>query len=286
MPAIKHILFPYDFSEQGRLAVPFVGALANRLGARITVMSVVAPVWNAPPFGMPPVPMPDPGEMERELKARLDVALNKELTGFAAERMVCSGDPAVMIAEFAHTNAVDLIMMPTHGFGMFRSLLIGSVTAKILHDAKRPVWTATHAEEQSAPALPRTILCALDDSPEAAALLQWAADLSQQTGADLKVIHVAPQISDWLAVADEPELQEQVIGQARINLEAVREASGVETSIKIAVGAIADTITEEARHEQADLLVIGRGSASSTLGRLRTHVYGIIHKSPCPVLSV
>jgi hypothetical protein len=32
---------------------------------------------------------------------------------------------------------VDLIMMPTHGVGTFRSFLVGSVTAKVLHDATR-----------------------------------------------------------------------------------------------------------------------------------------------------
>ena len=37
-------------------------------------------------------------------------------------------------------------MMPTHGYGKFRSLLLGSVTAKALHDAKCAVWTAAHSE--------------------------------------------------------------------------------------------------------------------------------------------
>jgi hypothetical protein len=36
----------------------------------------------------------------------------------------------------------------------------------------------------------------------------------------------------------------------------------------------------------ADLVLIGRGSISSTLGRLRTHAYQIIQRSPCPVISV
>jgi hypothetical protein len=36
----------------------------------------------------------------------------------------------------------------------------------------------------------------------------------------------------------------------------------------------------------ADLVVIGRGVLNGTLGRLRTHAYGIIRQSPSPVLSV
>ena len=49
---------------------------------------------------------------------------------------------------------------------------------------------------------------------------------------------------------------------------------------------IVATITEEARQEGADLIVLGRGAMHETLGRLRTHAHGIIQRSPCPVLSV
>jgi len=34
------------------------------------------------------------------------------------------------------------------------------------------------------------------------------------------------------------------------------------------------------------LIVIGRGVLQGTLGRLRTHAYGIIRNAPCPVISV
>jgi nucleotide-binding universal stress UspA family protein len=41
-----------------------------------------------------------------------------------------------------------------------------------------------------------------------------------------------------------------------------------------------------AESRQADLLVIGRGSAAGMFGRLRTSAYAIIRQSPCPVVSV
>jgi nucleotide-binding universal stress UspA family protein len=37
---------------------------------------------------------------------------------------------------------------------------------------------------------------------------------------------------------------------------------------------------------KADLLVIGRKSASGVLGRLDMTAYSIIRQSPCPVVSV
>jgi len=286
MPTIKHILFPFDFSEQGSQAAPFVSAIASHFGARVTLMSVLPPVWDFP------TPIVSSGDqtMEGELKSRLDEALTKELGkelgGISVQSATSSGDPALRIVDFAHDNGVDLIMIPTHGTGLFRSLLIGSVSAKVLHDAKCPVWTATHAEEQQSPAAPRTILCAVDGTSKTPALIQWAVEFVQRMGANVKLLHVVPPMSDWLALPSERELQEQVREEARTKINAMQRTAGMDVPVRIAVGQIADTVTEEARQEGADLILIGRGSLQSSLGRLRTHAYGIIQKSPCPVLSV
>jgi nucleotide-binding universal stress UspA family protein len=286
MATIKHILFPVDFSQQATNAVPFVRAVASSCDARITLISVVPPVWDVPSMGMPAGIVIDTAELERDLRARLERTFTEEFAGLCVQRITERGDPAVRIAEFADSSAVDLIMMPTHGCGLFRSLLLGSVTAKVLHDAKCPVWTATHAEEQRSRDMPRTVLCAVDGTPKTPALMQWAAEFSHKMEAALKLIHVVPPISDWLALPTERDLQEEMREEARARVDSLRRACGIDVPIRIAVGQIADTVTEEARQEGADLVVIGRGSLQSTLGRLRTHAYGIIQKSPCPVISV
>ncbi len=80
MATIRHILFPFDFSQQGVLAAPFVRAAAQRLDAHVTLFGVVPPVWDLPVAGMPPV-MVDTEWMERSLESRLEKALTKELEG-------------------------------------------------------------------------------------------------------------------------------------------------------------------------------------------------------------
>jgi len=286
MATIKHILFPYDFSNAGQLASRFVRATAQKFDAKVTLMAVMPPIWNATPMGVPGMVTVDEQQMEADLRARLDRALTAEFAGLCVQRLTDRGDPAVSIVEFAHTAAVDLIMMPTHGFGIFRGLLIGSVTAKVLHDAKCPVWTATHAEEQHARDLPGTIVCAVDGSPRTGELMQWAANFSRQMGSTLKLLHIVPPISDWLALPSERELQEQVREEARTKLEEQKASAGVNAPLRVAVGPITETVTEEARQEGADLVIVGRGILQSTLGRLRTHAYGIVQTAPCPVLSV
>ena len=286
MAIIKHILFPFDFSQPALRAAPFVRAVANQFEARVTVFSVVPPVWDVPSTGMPALVELDTEAMELDLQSRLAGALTKELPGPCVQRLAGAGDPGLKIVEFADANAVDLIMMPTHGFGLFRSLLIGSVTAKVLHDARCPVWTATHAEEERSLDMPRTILCAVDGTDKSAGQVQWAAEFGQRMGANVKLLHVVPPISDWLALPGERELQEQVREEGRAKMVSLRQSAGVELPVRVAVGQVAAAVGEEARQERADLVVIGRGSLQSPLGRLRTHAYGIVQKSPCPVVSV
>ena len=286
MPAIKHILFPFDFSAQGSQAVPFVRALATRLKARVTLFGVVPPTWEPPPAGMQPLVGDNPHEWTRALRDRLDDALVRELTEVRVERVADSGDLALRITAFAGTNSVDLIMMPTHGLGLFRSLLIGSVTAKVLHDARCPVWTAAHAETQRSRNLPQTVLCAVDGTPNSSPLLQWASGFCQGVGAQLTLLHVVRPITDWPSLERERRLQDQVRQEAQGRIERIQKAAGVVAPLRVAVGEIVDTVTEEARHQNADLVIAGRGSISEPFGRLRTHAFGIVQRSPCPVLSV
>jgi nucleotide-binding universal stress UspA family protein len=273
---IQHIVFPFDFSSQGALAAPFVRAFAERCGAHITLLAVIAPAWDAS----------EVRRIEADFRSRLDAALTTEFDGIPVSRRIVFGDPGLKIAEFADTNAADLIMMPTHGLGVFRSLLIGSVTAKVLHDAKTPVWTATHAEEQRARTLPATVLCAIDGTAGSDVLLQWAAEFSQRVGASLKLLHVVPPISDWLSLPGEKKIQEELREAAHFKLGDVQRTAGVELPLRVVVGRIAETIAEEARRESADLIIVGRGAAHSSLGRLRTHIFAVIQESPCPVISV
>jgi nucleotide-binding universal stress UspA family protein len=284
--ASKHILFPFDFSPQGLQAVPFVRALARRCEANVTILSVVPPTWELPPEGMQPLMGDTPREWADALQDRLNHALIGELDGVRVNRVADAGDPALRIAAFAATNQVDLIMLPTHGLGVFRRLLVGSVTSKVLHDATCPVWTAAHAETQRSAHLPQRVLCAVDGSSKSAGLLQWADAFCRAVDARLTVLHVVGPMTDWLSLDRERELQERVREEARARLDNIQQAAGFTMPVRVAVGGIANTVIEEARQEQADLVIIGRGAISQPFGRLRTHTFGIVHGSPCPVLSV
>src|ERR1041384_4837633 len=196
MLAIKHILFPIDFSERSCGAAPFVRAMAQRFGAQITLISAVSPFWQASSGDLSGTIVVDTGEVKRDLEARLNGVFVKDFAGLTVNRVAEVGEPAEAITRYAHTQGADLIMMPTHGYGPFRTLLLGSVTAKVLHDALCPVWTATHVE--APPAINhvagRNVLCAVDATPRSATLMQWAAEYAASTGATLRLVHAVSGI--------------------------------------------------------------------------------------------
>jgi len=263
---IRHILFPYDFSTQGQRAATYVAAFAKRFNARVTMLTVVAAGC---------APEPD-----------LDRALAAEFADVNLERVADCGDAARRVAEFAHNHGVDMVMMPTHGLGLFRTLLSGSVTSTVIHDVLCPVWTAAHADSQHAPTIPRRILCAVDATNEGVRLLQHAALFSKRVGATLSVLHVVEPVSDGESVGSERELQEDIRETAAQAIESMLTSAGVEATTRVVVGGITERAAEAARAENVDLVIVGRGAIREPFARLRTHIFGIVEQSPCPVLSV
>ena len=147
MSRFQHILFPVDFSDRCYAVRSFVKSMADQFHSKLTLMHIVhVPTgWYGGLDGGYPMVYDRPAIEEaarKELKAMFPLSDK-------VETVIRMGEPATEITEFAERNHVDLIMMPTHGYGKFRGLLLGSVTAKVLHDAKCAVWTAAHSEGPS-----------------------------------------------------------------------------------------------------------------------------------------
>jgi nucleotide-binding universal stress UspA family protein len=134
--------------------------------------------------------------------------------------------------------------------------------------------------------LPRTILCAIDETPESTALLRYAVGFAERVGATLNLVHVVEPVSDVLELASERRMQRAADEAARDALAGALTAAGIHAPLRISEGDIISMVTAEARRVGADLVIVGRGAATAPFGRLRTHVFGIVHGSPCPVLSV
>ena len=68
------------------------------------------------------------------------------------EHRLITGDPATAVVELADEEAVDMIVMGTHGRTGLSRLLMGSVAEAVVRRAKCPVLTFKQPEDKVAQA--------------------------------------------------------------------------------------------------------------------------------------
>jgi nucleotide-binding universal stress UspA family protein len=284
-----HILFPVDFSEpgKGKGLEKQVEWLAERFHSRVTLLHVVE--IPASWYGTCESACFDAEWLESlkaEAKQRLKDYLVK-LPEDRVERLVVEGDAAWNITEWPREIAVDLVVMATHGYSKMRGLLLGSVTAKVLHDVSCPVWTDALANlrEGSQGTGVSNIVCALELTDEAIPLLCFARELAKDFGAKVSLVHSVPEMEPRPDKYFDSELHRYLTESARVEISKLQCQAGTDFPLIIRNKRVADCVAEEARAQGADLIVVGRGRCQEPLGRLRSHTCDIIRQSPCPVLS-
>jgi nucleotide-binding universal stress UspA family protein len=287
MTTINKILFPVDFSPSCDAMVPFVKRVAAMFSAKVTILYVLEPSTSG--FELLTRPAPKAEEDHKTVAcARLTAYLSSQLPVHKFPRLLVVGEAADRIAAVARERGIDLIVMPTHA-GVFRRMLLGSTTAKVLNDADCIVMTTQLAETLSPRRLEhREWVCAIGLSSDSERVLQIASQLAESAHANLTLINVIPATQPGLPVQLDLEermqsMEKQAAGK---RVRELRKTLCSDARIIIAVGPIKDSLTETARRLQADALVIGRSSQPGAQGRLRDLTYAVVRDAPCPVISV
>jgi len=265
MIELTNILVPIALSPSCSWAVQYSAQLANRFGSKLLFFHV--------------------GNCPRET---VETFLGQAVEDTSHEITICQGDPADAIVQFASETSPSLIVMPTHAYGKFRRFLLGSVTAKVLHDVECPILTGVHHETApfSTDCDIREILCAVNIDEGFIPVVKGALALARLFDASLTVVHAIPAADETSDNRGEIEVRKYLFRLAEEKLGQLKREAGVDVTISLAGGAVATVIRETALRTGADLVVIGRGHTQRELGRLRTQAYSIIRHSPCPVLSI
>jgi nucleotide-binding universal stress UspA family protein len=288
MRAFQKILFPVDMSDSCTATAPFVEAMAKKYHADVTLLHVLEmPSGLIPDWYGGTVPVVDTTAIWNAETEAFHTYLTASFEGLQTHRVVLEGDAAREIDTYAREHGADLIMMPTHGYGLFRTLLLGSVTAKVLHDTPCPVWTGVHVEDS--PAISpefATILCAVDRTEDSIATMRFACRLAHDNQAKVFLVHAVPGPEVGPEKYFDPDLRLYLERDAREAIGRLQETAGVAAPLCMGMGEVSHVVRDSALGHSADLVVIGRGHATRTLGRLRSNVYSIIREAPCPVISV
>jgi nucleotide-binding universal stress UspA family protein len=133
---IRHILAPTDFSEHSAQAVTYAFELAQKVGAKLSLLHVIeVPVYPIEVY----LPLKDlEQDARRELARLLPEAETAHVT---VTRLVEMGVPYQKILETAAAEQVDMIVMATHGRTGLSHLVMGSVAERVVRTAPCPVLT-------------------------------------------------------------------------------------------------------------------------------------------------
>jgi nucleotide-binding universal stress UspA family protein len=282
MLPFKKILFPVDFSEPCKEVVPYVKDMKRHFSAELALIHAYGPEALA----YSPLPITDP-HLPEQVRALTEQRLGEfaqcAFPGEHVELYSGLGEPGGIIRDVVQRQGADLVMMPTHGRGPLRRMLLGSATAKVLHDLTVPVWTSA---AMGAPKLPcRVILCAVDDNEETETVVRAAAALATSFGAQLSLAYVLEMPPASMEMAFGP-YKSDFINAADARLRELKGNLGLDAPHHILDGLVAEALHDEALNIKADLLVTGRGHVHGTFGRMWSHLYPIVRHAPCPVLSI
>jgi nucleotide-binding universal stress UspA family protein len=136
---ISNILVPTDFSPCSEQALDYAIEMADKLGAKVHLLSVI----GIPSYGVPELGVGLTATMMDNMITDTQRALD-QLTRdrkSVSQALVRAGDARDVILQTAEELPADLIVMGTHGRRGISRALLGSVAEMIVRTSPVPVLT-------------------------------------------------------------------------------------------------------------------------------------------------
>ena len=296
MLPFKKILFPVDYSPSCTAMVPYVKDITRHFSADLALVHAYAlrplfanrDIENVLVYSDPAYADPEVATEARHMEEqRLREFAARIFPGHEVETLAQEGEPGAVIHSVLQHQGADLVMMPTRGCGPVRRFLLGSVTAKVLHDVSAAVWTSIGtAIEEHAPTVPYTsIVCALDETGESEAVLRAAAAMAKSYQAKLALVHVL-EMPPATPEMDFGLYRKELMDAAHVHMRGLKERLNLDVPDVVTDAGLPAGIHEEILRRKADLLVVGRGHDQGIVSRVWSRLYSVVRDSPCPVLSI
>lgn len=289
--ALPPIVIGTDFSEGSRRAIQAVAFLARGAPTQLRL------VHSFPP-GRPRLS----GAELRRLKASIAKAETQEAAkltalaerlrrqGFQVETVAVEGKAAAVLLAQAKRTHAGLITVGTAGRRGIGSVFLGSVAQAVLRDSPVPVLVTPSRNRRGRRRRAGPVLAAIDLGPSSSSVLEGAADLANDLGVGLHVLHTIPLPFVGVPVGDSgvvltPETLAHDEGAAALRITGLLEPirARVKADVTIGVGDPATHVLAEAVHLGAAAIVIGRRKPGRRLGSVSS---AVVHAADRPVLVV
>ncbi len=189
---MKNLLVPTDFSSNTHAALNYAIDLANKFGAKITLLHTYKLGQRAGVFI----------GVEKMMKKEALEDMAKQIEQFSGKLVgsasitgeVVKGDAVPTVIRAAGKLEADLIVMGTQGASGLKEVFIGSTTNGVIKSAKVPVLAVPSTYPYQP--LDGMVLCVDDRTEYSATLLQPFIVIARHYGAKIEAMHINNGKSD------------------------------------------------------------------------------------------
>jgi nucleotide-binding universal stress UspA family protein len=290
----RKMLVPLDGSELAEVVFPYAKELAGRLGIEVILLHISAPALRDY-AAMNRAYIEHAADTVRREARRVQkkAGLVPEEKAIEVRGELVVGYPADEILRYSEENAVDLILMASHGRSGPKRWALGSVADKILHAANTPVFLVRAGIPEQIPYdewPKRTIIVPLDGSDLAEAVLPHAEMLARQGGPEMVAVilvrvcelptmpaYYTPELAEipfnWGQYAQQETARcKQTASEYLAGIEPRFRNSGINVKSEVLVGKATDEIVAYANKIPYNLIVMATHGRSG-LSRV---VYGSV----------
>lgn len=141
MTPYRRLLVPVDFSPVSLDALAAARELARATGASLHLFHSVDDVaWRYLGYPLDALAQVQTAVTDSANEQLRELAIQEQRQGLTVEStLVVSTRPASAIVAFARENAIDVIVMGTHGRGAMLRMMLGSVAEHVVRTAPCPV---------------------------------------------------------------------------------------------------------------------------------------------------
>ncbi|MEE4606118.1 MAG: universal stress protein [Desulfobacteraceae bacterium] len=143
MVKIDKILFPSELREYSLKILPYVLSMSEKYNSTIYLLHVIDDISKWGGFYLPHISLDLYQKEAMEAAEKfMDKICDDQMKGCPNfERKICSGDPATEILKTIDAEAIDLVVMGTHGYKGLERAIFGSVARKVVKNSPIPVLT-------------------------------------------------------------------------------------------------------------------------------------------------